>query len=127
MKRAAIYARVSTVDRGQDPETQLRQLREYADRRAVQALPVVEDLDILEHRRPGLRPGAEMDVVDVLLLQRGEEALHRRVVETVALAAHRLLDAVPLQDLAVGLGSVLDPSVTVMDQAGFRPAALQGH
>src|SRR5689334_4004566 len=28
-------------------------------------------------------------------------------VETVALAAHRLLDAVPLQDLAVGLGSVL--------------------
>ena len=34
MKRAAIYARVSTVDRGQDPETQLRQLREYADRRA---------------------------------------------------------------------------------------------
>ena len=34
MKRAAVYARVSTVDRGQDPETQLRQLREYADRRA---------------------------------------------------------------------------------------------
>ena len=31
MKRAAIYARVSTVDRGQDPETQLRQLREYAE------------------------------------------------------------------------------------------------
>ena len=33
MRRAVIYARVSTVDRGQDPETQLRQLREYADRR----------------------------------------------------------------------------------------------
>src|SRR4051812_8014033 len=33
MKRAAIYARVSTIDRGQDPETQLRQLREYAERR----------------------------------------------------------------------------------------------
>ena len=33
MKRAAVYARVSTVDRGQDPETQLRQLREYAGRR----------------------------------------------------------------------------------------------
>ena len=33
MKRAAIYARVSTVDRGQDPETQLHQLREYANRR----------------------------------------------------------------------------------------------
>jgi predicted site-specific integrase-resolvase len=33
MRRAVIYARVSTVDRGQDPETQLRQLHEYADRR----------------------------------------------------------------------------------------------
>jgi DNA invertase Pin-like site-specific DNA recombinase len=32
-KRVAIYARVSTVDRGQDPETQLLALREYAMRR----------------------------------------------------------------------------------------------
>ena len=38
MKRAAIYARVSTIDRGQDPETQLRQLREYADRRGFAVL-----------------------------------------------------------------------------------------
>jgi DNA invertase Pin-like site-specific DNA recombinase len=32
-KRVAIYARVSTVDKGQDPETQLLVLREYAVRR----------------------------------------------------------------------------------------------
>ncbi len=32
-KRVAIYARVSTFDKGQDPETQLLQLREYAQRR----------------------------------------------------------------------------------------------
>lgn len=38
MKRAAIYARVSTVDRGQDPETQLRQLREYGDRRGFRVI-----------------------------------------------------------------------------------------
>ncbi|WP_028523408.1 recombinase family protein [Runella limosa] len=31
--RVALYARVSTLDRGQDPETQLIQLREYAQRR----------------------------------------------------------------------------------------------
>jgi DNA invertase Pin-like site-specific DNA recombinase len=31
--RVALYARVSTTDKGQDPETQLRQLREYAQRR----------------------------------------------------------------------------------------------
>jgi DNA invertase Pin-like site-specific DNA recombinase len=29
----AIYARVSTADKGQDPETQLRELREYCERR----------------------------------------------------------------------------------------------
>jgi DNA invertase Pin-like site-specific DNA recombinase len=32
-KRVPIYARVSTVDRGQDPETQLLALREYVARR----------------------------------------------------------------------------------------------
>src|SRR5215213_7619260 len=31
--RAGLYARVSTEDRGQGPETQLRPLREYAQRR----------------------------------------------------------------------------------------------
>lgn len=35
-KRVALYARVSTLDKGQDPETQLRPLREYADRRGFQ-------------------------------------------------------------------------------------------
>lgn len=33
LKRVALYARVSTLDKGQDPETQLKQLREYAQRR----------------------------------------------------------------------------------------------
>jgi DNA invertase Pin-like site-specific DNA recombinase len=32
-KRVALYARVSTLDKGQDPETQLQPLREYAGRR----------------------------------------------------------------------------------------------
>ncbi len=35
-KQVAIYARVSTVDKGQDPETQLLALREYAARRGLQ-------------------------------------------------------------------------------------------
>jgi DNA invertase Pin-like site-specific DNA recombinase len=43
MKRAAIYARVSTIDRGQDPETQLRQLREYADRRGFAVMEAYVD------------------------------------------------------------------------------------
>jgi hypothetical protein len=33
LRRAVLYARVSTDDKGQDPETQLRQLRDYAERR----------------------------------------------------------------------------------------------
>jgi len=32
-KRVALYARVSKMDKGQDPETQLISLREYAKRR----------------------------------------------------------------------------------------------
>ena len=35
-KRVALYARVSTLDKGQDPETQLAQLREYAARRGFE-------------------------------------------------------------------------------------------
>jgi len=35
-KRVVIYARVSTLDKGQDPETQLMALREYAERRGFQ-------------------------------------------------------------------------------------------
>src|SRR5690349_83074 len=37
---------------------------------------VLEDLEVLEHRRPGLLAGAEADLVDVFDLERGEEALH---------------------------------------------------
>jgi DNA invertase Pin-like site-specific DNA recombinase len=37
-KRVAIYARVSTVDKGQTPETQLIALREYAARRGFQSV-----------------------------------------------------------------------------------------
>ena len=37
-KRVALYARVSTMDKGQDPETQLTQLREYALRRDFEVM-----------------------------------------------------------------------------------------
>jgi DNA invertase Pin-like site-specific DNA recombinase len=36
MTRLAIYARVSTSNGSQDPEMQLRELREYAQRRELQ-------------------------------------------------------------------------------------------
>ena len=34
--KAAIYARVSTPDKGQSPEMQLRELREYCQRRGLE-------------------------------------------------------------------------------------------
>lgn len=37
-KRVALYARVSTLDKGQDPETQLVQLREYAQARNFEVI-----------------------------------------------------------------------------------------
>jgi DNA invertase Pin-like site-specific DNA recombinase len=56
MKRAAFYVRVSTVD--QHPETQVRELREYAQRRG---LSVAQEHEYVDHgfggakaRRPAL-------------------------------------------------------------------------
>ena len=49
--RAALYARVSTVDKGQDPEVQLGDLREYAVRRGFEA--VAEFVDFASGARNG--------------------------------------------------------------------------
>src|SRR3712207_8246486 len=74
---------------------------------------------VLEHGRLRLRAGAEAGAMDVLLLQRGEEALHRRVVETVPAAAHRLLDPVPLQCLADRKSTRLNSSHANISYAVF--------
>src|SRR5215211_6604885 len=68
----------------------------------VQALPVVEDLDVIEHGRLGFLTRAEAGVVDLFRLERGEEALHGGVVEAIPPPAHRLRDPMPLQNLTVG-------------------------
>src|SRR3954453_3894105 len=73
----------------------------------MQTLPIVEDFAVFEHGRLRLLAGSEADLVDVLGLERGEEALHGRVIEAVAAAAHGLRDAVPLQHRPVGLGREL--------------------
>lgn len=43
MKRVAIYARVSTADKNQNPETQLRPLREYAKQRGFEIVTELVD------------------------------------------------------------------------------------
>jgi DNA invertase Pin-like site-specific DNA recombinase len=56
MKRAGLYARVSTKNNGQDPETQLIALREYAAHRGFQVVDTYVDIGIsgAKDRRPQL-------------------------------------------------------------------------
>lgn len=73
-KRVAVYARVSTVDKGQDPETQLLALREYAARRGF--ILVGQYVDYASGRRDdrpqyqALFKAARTRQIDVVLVWR---------------------------------------------------------
>ena len=73
-KRGAIYARVSTIDKGQDPETQLLVLRDYAARRGL--VPAGEYVDYasgMRDDRPqyqALVAAARKRHIDVVLVWR---------------------------------------------------------
>ncbi len=55
MNRLAIYARVSTSNGSQDPEMQLRELREYAERRGLQIVEeYVDSVSGSKESRPAL-------------------------------------------------------------------------
>ena len=73
-KRVALYARVSTSDKGQDPETQLLALREYAARRGfVSAGEYVDYASSMRDNRPqyqALLTAARQRQVDVVLVWR---------------------------------------------------------
>src|SRR5689334_18226565 len=55
-KRTALYARISTLNHGQDPEVQLRELREYCSHRGFQIVGEYIDKGISgsRERRPEL-------------------------------------------------------------------------
>ena len=55
-KRVALYARVSTLNHGQDPEVQLRELREFCQRRRFEIAVEYVDKGISgsRERRPAL-------------------------------------------------------------------------
>ncbi len=55
-KRVALYARVSTLNHGQDPEVQLRELRTYCERRGFEITATYTDKGVSgsRERRPAL-------------------------------------------------------------------------
>ncbi|MBC6700265.1 recombinase family protein [Hymenobacter puniceus] len=73
-KRVALYARVSTLDKGQDPETQLRPLREYAQHRgfAVASEYVDQASGTSEERREykTMMAAAKKRQIDIVLVWR---------------------------------------------------------
>jgi DNA invertase Pin-like site-specific DNA recombinase len=79
MKRAAFYVRVSTVD--QHPETQLRELREYAQRRG---LIVAQEHEFVDHGFGGAK--ARRPALDRML----EEARRRRFDVLIVWSCDRL-------------------------------------
>src|SRR5580704_14200252 len=93
----------------------------------VEAAGIVEALDVLEQVAPGIGASGINPVMDPLGLERVKEALHRRVVETIAFAAHRWSDAEPGENPAVGFGGVLNAAVGMVDQSRWRPLTLNGH
>src|SRR5713226_1437274 len=84
----------------------------------MQPLAIVEDLDVLEDRRPRLFAGVEGVMMDELVLERAEEALGARIVEAVALAGHA-------GDHAMGLEHALIASVGIL--GGFKRSSQQPH
>src|SRR4051812_11594660 len=93
----------------------------------MQAAPIVPALQELEYVSPGLIAGQVVALLDELALQRGIEALHRRIVPAVALAAHGADDAMLLQSLAVLVRCELHPAVRVVGEPGRRSLARDGH
>jgi hypothetical protein len=93
----------------------------------VSSAAVVEGLDVVEDLGAQLSllgPGA---AVDEFLVERREEALGDRVIEAVALAAHRLGDACGAGLLAEGQADELAALIGVPDQTRRGLAARERH
>ena len=93
----------------------------------MEPLAIVEDFDVVEQGRLGLDSGLELRFMDQFGFQRAEITLHGRDIEAVAFAAHRLNKTVGLEDAAIGLRSVLDPTVRMSNQPWLRMLGLDGH
>ena len=121
-KRVAIYARVSTEDRDQDPETQLMPLREHAERRGFEVVD-----EYVDHES-----GRKADREDY---QRLFEDVRRRTVDVVlvwrydrfARSVHELINALEeFRSLGVDFISYQEQIDTTTPQGKFFFTVVAG-
>jgi len=131
--RVALYARVSTSNGQQDPEMQLRELREYADRRGWQIAEVYTDAGVSGARdsRPALNrlmsdaQKRRIDAVLVWKLDRFGRSL-RHLVNALAELEALGVDFVSLRDnldLATPSGRLMFQIIGAM--AEFERSLIQ--
>ena len=65
--------------------------------------------------------------VEHLVFHPSKEGLHDAIVVTVALAAHRNLEAVLAQQLLIVVGAILRSAIRVMNAAWWWPSDRDGH
>ena len=87
--------------------------RAHVPQAAVQTLAVVEQFDVLEDVLPDFVHACVASTIDQLLLQAGEEALHRGVVIQAARRAHRRLYAKVIKHIAIPAAAVLRSAIRV--------------
>lgn len=103
--RAALYARVSTRDKEQDPEVQLRILRQWAARQDLETVEFVDFASGKDLNRPGWQEmiagvkSGQIDVVAVLRLDRAFRSVLDMSVTLQSLDARGVRFAAATQDL----------------------------
>ena len=97
--------------------------RRAVAQRAVQPLPVVEDLDVVEDRQPRLLQCFERFIHLHLSLERGPRQFHCRVVVAVALGAHARDGVVAGEQASEPFARILAPSVRVEEYSPVRPVS----
>src|SRR5829696_5780812 len=93
----------------------------------MQAAAIVPALQELKYVSPGFIACQVVALLDELALQRSVEALHRRIVPAIALAAHRADDAMLLQSLAILVRGELHAAIRVVGEAGRGPLPRDRH
>jgi DNA invertase Pin-like site-specific DNA recombinase len=122
IRHVALYARVSTRDKDQDPELQLVPLRDYAQARGWEATEYVDQASAgdLAHRTAWrrLRADAARRRFDVVLVWKLDRAFRSTLDALATLEA--------FDDRGVGFSAITQPELDTTTAAGrLRSAALR--